>query len=121
MRFRRIVAKFQIAQRKRKREKIARDTRRLGLERNKLLKDAKLKAKKAQATESKRQAELKKLRADEMIRADRARQIEARKKKAEKISKGIVKATKSIFSDLKKADQSLGLGFTKKKRKQTRK
>ncbi|MBA7498649.1 hypothetical protein ES704_01386 [subsurface metagenome] len=102
MTVKRKVAKVQIALRKRKREKEAKEIRKLGLERNKALGEAEKAMALAKAREDAREAKAKKARAEAPLKAERKARTLRRKKQAHKAVKGIIKTGKSLRKSMKK-------------------
>ena len=102
MTIKRKVAKVQIALRKRKREKAAKEIRKLGLERNKALKKAEEAMKLAKAREDAREAKAKKARAEAPLKAARRARTLKRKKQAHKAVKSITKMGKGLRKSMKK-------------------
>lgn len=102
MGIKREVAKVKIARRKRKAKKHDKDVKKLGLGRNKALREAEDAIEVASALEGKRVAEAKKSAALAPIEAEKARKRKARRAEAKKALGGIDKSTKRLRRSLKK-------------------
>jgi len=76
--------------------------KRLGLQRNKALKDAEQKLKMAAAKEDKRKAELKRAEADYKLRAESRATMERRKKKAKETISKVTSSLKKLHKQIKK-------------------
>jgi len=87
--------------RKRKAEKHEREMTKLGLARNKALKEARVAAERAGAFESKRKAQEKRTRALAPLEKARQQAREQRKKQAKKAVSGTLKALKPIYKIIK--------------------
>jgi len=101
MTIKRRIAKVKIKIRKHKAEKHQREMKRLGIARNKALKEAEMASEKATAHEARRKAEEKRARALAPLEKEKRLAQEKRKKEAKKAIKSTVKALKPLYKIIK--------------------
>lgn len=108
MKLKRNLARMQVKYRKLSRKRTAAKEKMLMLERNKALHEAEAAAKKAKLLEDKRQAQAKKLEAEERLRIAKGKKRKALRSSAKKTARGTIKTLGKVAKGLQKWSRSRG-------------
>ena len=102
MGIKRTIAKHKSKARKRKETKTAEQIRKLGLKRNKALREADSALEKAKAQEKLRDAKIKRAKAKDLLNKERKAKIEKRTDHASRITRSVIKSARKTRKQIKK-------------------